>query len=707
LSTLPLPNAGQQFGSIDYKYSTHHITQKLTKALDRVEYYNDILCVEKNWMVENGIFSEENYKSLKRRNYLTVERPGKGKGSPALIRYSSIPQRFKIRVVEILGYDPLEKVKKIGFADLVKPDPKALEYFSAYRLPDGRSLPAETVVEYCTNASVLNAVRQRINSRTAKRRSLGGSGMAEMWNDVARSVERLRSDTYHTLPGNVRRLRERYKKYQDFGYECLIHKGFCNNNGRKVDERIESLLLSLYCLPEKPYAASVHDMYLQFLAGGFDVVDIKTGEIYDRSDFYEDGMPIMISESTVWNYINNPKNRIMVDKLRMGNLEFQGIHRPHHMRTAPQFSLSKISMDDRDLPRKMASGDLPKAYYSYDVLSTCIIGCSYSKKKNTALFIDCMRDMFRNLAKWGLGVPMEAEVEHHLVNQFKDDLMQAGVLFPFVRWCVPGNSQEKYAEVLNRSKKYGYEKKYQQGIGRWYAKLEANRPKRDKIFDEENSNYKEKRYEFGKLVADDRELVGKYNNDLHPNQKRFKGMTRMQVLLAHANPDLSKISRPLLVRYIGECKETHIRRNQYVRVLHKSYWLPESAIVERLQPNNRKVVAYWLPEPDSTVKTVYIYQNNLFLCECTDVEKYNTATAERTDSDREAFTGQSKFVSAFDAMVKTGKPDRIAVLPVVEGKKLPAAEELAAEPVPDRQEPSRDCTELDVDYFTKLAETNL
>lgn len=38
--------------------------------------------------------------------------------------------------------------------------------------------------------------------------------------------------------------------------------------------------------------------------------------------------------------------------------------------------------------------------------------------------------------------PAEVEVEHHLVNNFADGLIRAGVVFPFVRWCNPGNSQE-------------------------------------------------------------------------------------------------------------------------------------------------------------------------------------------------------------------------------------------------------------------------
>ena len=41
-----------------------------------------------------------------------------------------------------------------------------------------------------------------------------------------------------------------------------------------------------------------------------------------------------------------------------------------------------------------------------------------------------MRDMFRFINSYKIGMPMEVEVEHHIVNQFADDIMRAGILFP-------------------------------------------------------------------------------------------------------------------------------------------------------------------------------------------------------------------------------------------------------------------------------------
>ena len=112
------------------------------------------------------------------------------------------------------------------------------------------------------------------------------------------------------------------------------------------------------------------------------------------------------------------------------------------------------------------------------MVSGAVVGYAYNRLKTAELFLDCMRNMFRTLDRNGMYIPAELEVEHHLVKDFADGLMQAGTVFPLIRWCNPGNSREKRAEHFNRQKKYGVEKRSQAGIGRWWARLEANRPKR-------------------------------------------------------------------------------------------------------------------------------------------------------------------------------------------------------------------------------------
>lgn len=451
----------------------------------------------------------------------------------------------------------------------------------------------------------------------------------------------------------------------------------------------------------------VLDIYLEFLSGKIDIIDITTGEIFQRSDFYDDnkGQYIIVSEATVWNYINDPKNRPIVDSKRNDAHYFNNIHRPHHHRKLPEFSLSKISFDDRDLVRKMKDGKgktaRVKAYYAYDVTSGALIGYAHSRKKDADLFIACMQNMFRFLHKNNFGIPMEAEVEHHLVNQYEDDMMKAGVLFPFVRFCNPGNSQEKRSEHFIRVKKYGYEKRYQSGIGR-YTLSEANRPKQDKEWNADGMAVKEKYYNYERLVADDIFTINAYNNDLHPNQKKYKGMSRLDVLKMHLNPDLPKFKDELIARYIGEKTETSIRRNQYVRVQYEKYQLPELSALSRLKPNNYKVEAYYIPEEDGSINKVHLYQQEIFIGSCEKITAYNEATAEQTDFDRNAITQQSKYVSGFDKMIKDGR-NKLSKLKIIEND-FAEAETIEAVIIPDIKKDDDFDFENDFEYENRFAE---
>lgn len=615
------------------------------------EYHEDKLCVQGGFLYKDaGIISKPNYDALKRRNKIKVIRIG-GNGRTALVEFKSLPQRYKDILIDLYG-DPHKKVKRDWFEAQIRPDKAAAKFYSEYKLADGRSLPLANQKEYRVNAEVLNAVDFVLKDRKAQRKALGGTTKG-VWESVNREVNALDTKEYpHTLPSSLRRLKSRHKKYMKNGYHSLIHKGFCNDNSRKVNEQIERLILSLYCHPTKPYAKQVHDLYLQFLGGKIDVIDVQSGEMFQREHFFQNGEPVMISENTVWNYVSDPKNMVLVDKHRMDDSRFRTIYEPHHHRKSPDYALSKISMDDRDLPRKLHNGKRVKAYYSYDVQSGCVIGASYSRDKNRDLFIECMRDTFRFIDEHGLGMPLEVEVENHLVNNFKDGLMKAGIVFPFVRWCNPGNSQEKRAEHFNRTKKYGYEKKYQEGIGRFYNKLESNRPNTKKYWDEEGMKTRETSFDYDQLIAEDLETIRKYNNAPHRNQKGYPGMTRLEVLKKYANPDLAEIDRSLLARYIGEKTETSINRTQWITVQYAKYQLPDIEVIGRLQPNNYKVDAYWIPEKDGDLSEIYLYQNDLFICKCELIETYNEARAERTDKDYEAFEKQAASVAQFRSKLK-------------------------------------------------------
>ena len=617
------------------------------------------------------------YKKWQQRGTISVLQRGY-RSTPALVAYSSIPQRYKLRIIEKIGYDPeakakeAEKNKPSYLESLIKEDEDTKNFYLNYRIDETRVLDNKTALEYYANAIVLMAIRELRTVRIGIRHACGNPGTTRIgiWKSLVADLSTVNTAKYpHTLPLSVRRLRDKFNSFFVDGeadLHSLIHKGFCNANSRVVTDKIEELLLSISCKSNNPYAEWVHEEYIKFVKGNIDIVDVQTGELFERNDFCKNDAPIIISIATVRNYLNQPANKVLIDNVRMGYHKFGALKRPHYHRNAPMFALSKVSLDDRDLPHKMPNGQRVKAYYAYDVASGVLLGAAYSLKKDSDLFIECLRDMFRNIDYYGFGCPLEMEVENHLVRQFENDLMRASVVFPFVRYCAPTNSQEKHAEQFNKAKKYGYEKRYQDGIGRFYAKREANQTGSDRFYNEVTNQYeyRERTYSYEQIIADDRFTIKQYNEGLHRNQKQYTGKSRMQVFLENINPNLSPINRPVLLRYIGENVLTSIRRNQYVRVQYADYALPSPKVLNALKPNNYNVMAYYLPDDDGTIREVHLYQDDKFLCTAGLIEKFTTARAEWTERDSWAMTQQAKYIAAFDKMVKDGTSDLARVTTV-------------------------------------------
>jgi len=622
--------------------------------------FNSTICISGSELIRSdinpgGFLSKSNYDKLSRLKRLDIKRKG-CYGTPALIAVDSLPAKYQELIKNKYG-SLLNEAAKRTFTDEIFRDAKAVEYFTAYRLEDGRALPVRTINQYSNDASILNAFKSLINN-TNKHRAIGAK-VKQFWPKAIAALANVAALYPNSLPTSEKRLKCRYEAYMkalsvspEEGYRSLISRKFNNDNSRKVTALIERMLLSLYAMPNKPFGSSVHEMYLSFLNGGIDIVDKLTGEFFNRSDFQRNGQPVEISDTTVWNYINNPLNRILVDKSRLDGLDYNNTHRPHHRRHAPNFSFSKVSMDDRDLPRKIINGGRVKAYYAYDVTSGAIVGVSYSRDKDEELFLSCLRDMFRLMDTHDWGVPMEVEVENHLVSKFFDEL---GRMFPILRICAPGNSQEKHAEHFNKAKKYGTEKKTQISIGRWWAKGEAYRTRTQKVSNE----FTEKAYSYDLLVADDQQAVKDYNNALHPRQKKYPGMTRWQVLCNNINPKIIRPNRALWIKSIGNHTVTSIKRSGYITANYNEYRLPGPDVIGRLKPNNYTVDAYWLPDEKGNVAEIYLYQHGEFLCRCEAGQTYNTAKSEWNKDDSLIFSEQAGYISKFDKLVAAGRADKI------------------------------------------------
>ena len=624
-----------------------------------VEYYEGRLCIPAKELVERGLVSEANYKKMAIRKKLDVARTARGLGNYALVAVDTLPAEMKEAVKR--AYPNLRIVRLVNWVrENYDYDQRAFAFFSD-PAQCGVELPRRHVREYTVNAGVISAAVALYNSAKAQHTVMGE---AYDWDMMAEAIDVLKQEYGHTLPTSTLRFRKKVAEFKKKGYACLISGKFGNQSARKVDHRTERLILGLAVLPNKPFNSNVHDMYLSFVCGELEVYDPETGELFCPDDFtLKNGEPKTLSEGTINNVLNAPKNKLMVEHALSTYTTFMHEQMPHMHRHSGRFSLSQITMDDVDLTRKLKdTKQRVHAYYAYDVVSQCVLGASYGRKKDESLVVDCFRNMFRTIARHGWGIPAGIEVENHLMSQYRDGFLRAGEVFPFVHFCAPQNSQEKYAEPLNGAKKRSIIHKNHTGIGRFYGKGKW-RQEYKKVSDEWNDTYEDREYfTWEELVADDRADSAEWNNTLHPDQKRYLGMTRWQVLVANVNPTLLPYDARMLARHIGAAVETSVRRNSTVRVAHEDWWLSSTAALERLAPNNYKVTAYYLPDEEGGPTDVYLYQGDRYIDKVERVETFNRVMAEQTDEDVVKFIEQQKKVAGFRKYVTDNAIQRVGVM---------------------------------------------
>jgi len=625
-----------------------------------MEYYGNCLCISARELVDNGIMSQGCYqKNVTRKRVAVMRRGGGSSGQCALVAVDSLPHNYKAKVMELYPNGALTHLKEWVCSNY-ELDQRAMVFYHD-RNQTGLCLTPEKINEYVVNASVLNCCIKLYDRAATAQKLFGGK---YNWEQMAKAIEMLREEYGHTLPASTLRFRKKVNEYKKWGYGCLISGKFGNQNTRKVDIKTERLIVGLAILPNKPFNTNVAEMYNMFVCGELEVYDPRTGELFDPDDFVDKntGEPKELSESTIANYLNKPKNKMLIEQKLSSWTTFMHEQMPHMHRHGGEFSLSQITMDDVDLTRKLKdTKQRVHAYYAYDVVSQCVLGASYGRKKDEALVVDCFRDMFRLIEKNNWGMPAGIEVENHLMSQYKDGFLQAGVAFPFVHFCAPQNSQEKYAEPLNGAKKRSVIHKNHEGIGRFYGKGKW-RQEYKKVSDETNELYEDREYfTFDELIADDRIDSYEWNHRLHPNQKMFPGMTRWDVLCERINPTLQPLNKMTLSRYIGEKVETSVRRNSTVRVDYEDWWLSDTSVLEKLEPNNYKVTAYWLPDNEGRATDVYLFQGDRYIDKVEKVETYNRVMAEQTDEDKARFASQMQKVNQFKEYLSKNAIARLGI----------------------------------------------
>ena len=623
------------------------------------QYIDGNLAISMNDWREAGL-TDAQFKHDSQQGYLQIAR--RGINGNTLIWWDSIRRPERMRAIErVLGKARVED------SDIyrVEVSASARQYFSEYQKPDGSRLDARTVQEYTLKASLFDAMKRGLQKQTAARAAAGSRLCKKDWlKDMLGWWARQCRETDNVAAGvvrpytNTRSLDRAFQQYVQEGYGSLIHKGIGSDNARKVNTNLKNLLVSLYRMNDKPFVSRVRELYLEFVSGTTELYDKETGEVYRPQDFLRAGKSPELSESTIWNYLKDVVDNTAIYADRNGHFDYQNSRRPKHHRKLGEYSLSKISMDDVALSRKIImqngkEGWLYK-YIAVDVVSGYYFRPAYIVGKPSEKTVyESMRNMFCELVELGLPMPAELEVEHHLMANIPW-LQDA---FQFVRFCQ--SPTEKRAEHNIRSLKWGTAKQMGHTRGRWYAKHEAFRAIRNKV----DGDYTEPTYNMMQVMMDDLADIERHNNELHPLQKTYPGMTRKDVLMKRVNPNLKPIDMSYLLQFIGNKTLTSIRNNDYCMVAQEEFEIVDFACLNRLQPNNNRITAYWLPNEDGSIESVYLYQDDRYIGEARNraTYAYNENAAERTEKDMENMLHQQKRVSKFDKFIKDRRGELMQV----------------------------------------------
>ncbi len=391
--------------------------------------YDGNACITLQEWYDSGLTADQ-FKKDSRAGLLKIAR--RGLQGSTLIIYNSIVREERRKMIEGIVGKSLERL-----AAEPKPETAAANTEDAEWLRS-QNLGEETVRKCLAQIGVFRSIQEHYGKAVTIHAQLGTRvRLKEFWNGE--------------LKWQIR--------------ETL------NTNGLKAVRPIENLILALWRMHDKPFCSKVYDIYHQWLSGGKTVYDQETGEVFSPEDY--GAKPV--SDSTIWRILHSNDNYTAVYPDRNGHFDYQNALRPKHRRKHGTFSLSKISMDDVALSRHTAKGWAYK-YIAVDVVSGYYFRPAYVMgKPNADTVIETFRYMFIELMELGLGIPMELEVEHHLMSNF-DFLDQ---LFPFVRFC--NSPTEKRAEHNIKSLKWGTAKKNGHTRGRWYAKHEAYRSIRTKV----------------------------------------------------------------------------------------------------------------------------------------------------------------------------------------------------------------------------------
>lgn len=573
--------------------------------------------------------------------------------TPMLVWFDTLPTRWQELLVNIWGEAQKVRQQLTIEKNFVR-DMEAFNFYSFYKFDDQTSLSREKVDEYTLNASVLNAVGKTYDQRRRMRKELHGQ-IVDIWQTVTDDSKKLKETTGHNLPDNAARLRKKFNGYKKEGYSFLIHKGHRQTNALKVDDLHMELLNNMFTgIDHKPTYAEVAQTYEGFLSGYVEVINERTGEIYDPKDFRS------VSVATVWNHLTKWENKSGNFLSRSGERQrWMQLFKPYHNLNKLEKAGAIVSIDDRQPPFVYnEKGDRVWFYCGVDVGSEAFTSWVYGTSKE-GIIAEFYRQMVRNYAMWGLHLPYELECESALNASYKNTLLQEGNMFERVR-IEANNARGKVIERYWRQLRYGKEKQDLGWIARPFALSEANQSRTDQK--------KKVIVPYNEIIQRSLYHLQEWNNTEH---SKIKGLSRWDVFLSTQHPGLNPINYHGILPFIGFTEKSSVwagminfRREKFLLGMDGVICVGDKLINMMKQVEGRDIEIKWLDNNHGEVLKAYIYMDDRFICEAVPQPGYRRAKIDQDEHDLINRELMSKYVTTIDSFAQRHKKglDKVTII---------------------------------------------
>lgn len=591
--------------------------------------FNGKVCIEAARIIDEGITNryvwDDWVKNAKKVGYTT--RPG-GNGRSALIELLAIPGKYREQVIEKFGSPEKRENALAAYFEI---DSAARDFYDSYRFEaTGKQLEPYQVARYTTNASVLNAIDKLRTARIILTKGLGNpkrdlkpglTGDAIDFNNVLKNQY---NGLEHTLPKNPRKLMEKLAQYKRLGYAALIDGRAQNQNAKTVTPEMIELWNAMFAgQRHKPSHYEVCHKYSLFMLGKLEIVNPETGELFDpKAECFA-----QVTERTVYNYLSEWKNRVGVFKARGERKTYMDRHTPSARMLRPSVG-AIISVDDYQPPFKWADGAGNRMwfYIAQDLGSTAITTWVYGDSKE-GIITEFYRQLLVNYESWGIKLPYEIECEASLNSNYASTFLSPGAMFQKVR-IIPNKPRAKRIERTIRDLRLQKAAKHPAFIGRPDAK-------------DENYQQKPGKQEFmakEDIIQFELNMIEEWNNEMHPDQDKYPGMSRWDVFLRHQNENLKPTNYIGVLPHLGNYTRSSMKygRVQLQGIQRVAGYNGEVALGENLlrimnEIEGEEVDVYWMPDLDGEVKKALVYNTaGRFICELLDDLPFHRSELDQT-----------------------------------------------------------------------------